>query len=316
MCNGLDDDCDGVTDEGCSGAGWTALDDLRSPTNDLLVAHAFEPDSLWIAGGSKVFIRRSTLGFEDVSSACPSNLVSLWSEPGGEVELGGGTAGAGRIAEQSYSSSSCGNERSVAEPPVAMVGFGNGVGYDYVGVLQDGRLLRWTRGQAPTISPSNLSSDDQVTDLHGVAPDQLFAVGSGITGMSRRLRAWALQADGGWREEPLNRSGAPFGRMSGVWALSAVDAIAVGENGRVFRRSSSGWTQLSSDTNSDLTSVRAFSPGRFYVTTDDGRVRQRSGTDWRTVFRNEPGVRFNDLTGTNEDDLWAVGDDGVIGKSP
>jgi hypothetical protein len=34
------------------------------------------------------------------------------------------------------------------------------------------------------------------------------------------------------------------------------------------------------------------------------------------VFRNDAGVRFNDITGTSEEDLWAVGLDGVIGRGP
>lgn len=316
VCNGFDDDCNGAIDDGCADAGWTAIDDLRSPANDLVVAHSFDPGSLWVAGGPSVFIRRGVLGFSDVSSSCPSNLSSLWAEPGGEVELGGGTAGAGRISEQSFNSTSCGNERTVAQPPVAMVGFENRGAYDYVGVLEDGRLLRWNRGQAPTISPSNLSSTDEVRDLHGVGPDRLFAVGSRRSGNSRRPHAWSLQADGGWREESLTGGGNPNGTLLGVWALSASEVIAVGENGRIYRRSGDSWRATSSDTGNDLTSVRAFSSGRFYVTTEDGRVRVRSGSTWRTLFRNDAGVRFNDLTGTSEDDLWAVGNDGVIGRSP
>lgn len=316
LCNGLDDDCNGVRDDGCADAGWTQVDDVRSSSNDFVTAWSFEPDSLWLAGGSKVFIRRGALGFADVSASCPVNVRALWAEPGGEVELGGGFADAGRLAEQSFNTVSCGNERQVNEPPVAMVGFSVGAEYEYVAVLEDGRLLRWRRGQAPTISSSNLDSDDQVTDLHGVSPHQLIAVGSGLQGNNRRPRGWLLQSDGGWREESLTGFGNPNARMLGVWALSPVDAIAVGEGGRIFRRSSSGWSALNAETSSDLTSVRAFSPGRFYVTTEDGRVRRRSGTTWQTVFRGDGGVRLNDITGTSEEDLWAVGNDGRIGRGP
>jgi hypothetical protein len=316
VCNGLDDDCNSIVDDGCADAGWRAVDDLRSPSNDLSVASSFAPGSLWLAGGSKVFIRRGVLGFSDVSLSCPSNVAALWSEPGGEVELGGGSSGAGRLTEQSFNTVSCSNERSVSEPPVAMTGFLSGAEYEYVAVLKDGRLLRWKRGQAPTLSPSNLSADEEVTDLHGVSPSQLIAVGSGQQGNNRRPRAWVLAEDGSWREESLGSSGNPNGKMLGVWALTAADAIAVGENGRLFRRSVSGWRSLSADTGSHLTSVRAFSAGRFYVTTGDGRVRRRSGSSWQTLFRNDAGVSFNDLTGTSEEDLWAVGNDGVIATGP
>ncbi len=317
VCNGLDDDCDGAADEGCGDGGWHAVDELRSNNNDFVVAHSYEPGKLWIAGGSQVFIRKDVLGFVDASSSCPSNLVSLWAEPGGAVEIGGGLQGDGHLVEQpSSTSTSCGNERRVdAGVPVAMVGFANGATFDYVGVLSDGRLLRWRRGEIPIVVPSNLLSTDEVHDLHGVSADRLIAVGSGLTGMNRRPRAWTLQTDGGWHGESLTGLSNPNGTMLGVWALTAEEAIAVGENGRVFRRGVGGWRIINAETESDLTSVRAFSTGRFYVTTEDGLVRQRSGSNWRTVFRNDAGVRFNDITATSENDLWVVGNDGVIGTT-
>ncbi|MDP1825082.1 MAG: putative metal-binding motif-containing protein [Archangium sp.] len=315
-CNGVDDDCDGLVDEGrCADAGWTAVDQLRMPNNDLLASASFAPGGLWIAAGSRVFVRRFELGFFDLGPSCPSDMQAVWAQPDGDAEVAGADNGAGRIAEQSYSSIACTNERAVSEPPVAMVGFSDGLlGFQYVAVLDDGRLLRWVRGQQPALATSNLPSSAEVTDLHGVAADQLYAVGSTVIGNSRRPMIWALQADGGWREE-LSGTGNQ-GRLLGVWALSAVDVIAVGEDGRIYRRSASGWRPVSSDTSSDLTSVRAFSPGRFYVTTSDGRVRRRSGNTWTTVFRNDVGVRFNDLSATSEEDVWAVGDDGVIGRGP
>ena len=62
--------------------------------------------------------------------------------------------------------------------------------------------------------------------------------------------------------------------------------------------------------------MRAFSPGRFYVTTIDGRVLRRSGNTWTTVVRNDAGVAFTDLSATGEEDVWAVGLNGVIGRGP
>ena len=77
-----------------------------------------------------------------------------------------------------------------------------------------------------------------------------------------------------------------------------------------------GWRTLSSGTTADLTSVRAFTSGRYAVTTSDGQVRRHARGGWQTVFRNDAGVRFNDLGGTSEEDLWAVGDQGVMGRGP
>ena len=319
VCNGIDDDCNSQIDEGrCLDAGWTAVDDLRSPGNDFVASASFDPGSLWITAGPKVFIRRSELGFADVSSSCPVNLKAVWSEPSGDAEVGGGTGGAGRIAEQSFAATACSNQRVVSEPPVAMVGFPDGISSQYVGVLQDGRLLRWHRGQAPILSGTNLAPSAQVTDLHGTSSTQLFAVGSTLNGNRRRPMAWSFQADGGWKEELTASFGNNNGdaRLLGVWALGASRAVAVGENGTVYTRSLTSWRSVSGDTSSDLTSVRAFSTGRFYVTTSDGRVRRRVGSTWQTVFRTDAGTALTDLSATSEEDLWAVGLDGVIGRGP
>lgn len=317
LCNGFDDDCDGQVDEGrCTVSTWTADDALRPFNDDLLSCVSYAPGSLWIAAGDKAYVRRGGPDFVDATSGCPGNLRTVWAEPDGAAEVGGGSAGSGRLAQQLPSANACSDQRTIPEPPVAMVGFPAGDDFDFVAVLADGRLLRWQRGGTPMVSPSNLPSSAVVTDLHGVTKGQLYAVGSAVLGGSRRQRVWALQTDGSWKDEPLPGQGAVTGSLRGVWALSAVDVIVVGEDGKIFRRSTSGWRSIDSDTSADLTSVRAFSAGRFYVTSSEGTIRRRARGDWTTVFRNDAGVPFNDLSATSEEDLWAVGDRGVIGRGP
>lgn len=310
ICNRIDDDCDMTVDEGCASSQWTAVVAAGGQSNDMVSAVSEEVGSLWVTAGSKAFHFQTGVGLTEVSSMCPANLKAVWAESSG-VEMGGGTPGMGRIAEQSLGGG-CTNLRMVTEAPVAMVGFEE----KYIAVLEDGRLLRWNRGEVPTISMQKLSSGDEVTDLHGVAPSQLFAVGSTQNGRNRRPAIWALQADGGWKEERPFSFGDSRARLLGVWALSSSDAIAVGEDGLILRRSASGWFGVSSGTGSDITSVRAFAPGRFYVTTSSGSVRQKSGSNWRTMFQSDAGVSLRDITGTQEDDLWAVGTRGSIVHSP
>jgi hypothetical protein len=133
---------------------------------------------------------------------------------------------------------------------------------------------------------------------------------------SRRLSVWALQADGTWRAESLAGIDNPFGALRGVWVLSSTEAVAVGESGMALRKSDGVWRQVDSNTQATLTAVRAFTSGHFYVSQSDGRVRRYANSTWTTVFRNDAGVAFNDITGMNEEDLWAVGVNGVIGRSP
>ena len=315
LCNGLDDNCDGQIDEGrCADGGWSAVDEVRGASNDLLVASSFAPGSLWVAGGTKLLVRQGDAGFTEVGASCPPGMVALWAEPGGEVEL----AGTGRIASQALFGAACTDSRPVPAAPIAITGFVEAGVAQYVGVNRDGQLTRWARGGVVVTTPGNLTSRDEVFDLHGSSPTGLFAVGSTQVGASsnRRLAVWALGADGGWSAESLDAIDQARGVLRAVWVTSASDAVAVGDEGVVLRRTSAGWRTLESDTQVDLTSVRAFSNGRFYVSQADGRVRRWARSQWQTVFRNDAGVRFNDLSGTSEEDLWAVGNDGVIGRGP
>jgi hypothetical protein len=320
LCNGIDDDCDSMVDEGrCSDAGWEAVDELRGSTNDLVSVATFAPGRLWVTSGSKLFLRRGDIGFVIVSAACPSNMRGVWAEPGGEAEVGGTAAGRGLISEQSFDAGGCTNERPVADAPVAMIGFWDGGSAEYAAVLENGDLLRWRRGEVPTQFVGRLADSVEVNDLHGVSAARLFAVGSTRDGNGNgntRPAAWSLQEDGGWAEEQLPLPGNQRGALRGVWALSPLSVIAVGDDGLILRRTAMGWRTLSSGTTADLTSVRAFTSGRYAVTTSDGQVRRHARGSWQTVFRNDAGVRFNDLGGTSEEDLWAVGDQGVIGRGP
>ncbi len=316
-CNGVDDNCSGQIDEGrCEDAGWSADDSLRTQGVDLRSNASFAAGSLWVAAGSKIFVRRGGPNFIDATQGCPSNLSTVFSRPNGAAEAGGGRAGSGSIVQQPLGANRCDNERNVEEPPAAMVGFPQGGDFAFVAVLEDGRLLRWRGSDQPVTTPGNLPASAQVKDLHGVSTSQLYAVGSAMFGNKRRQQVWALQSDGTWSNEPLPGQGSETGALLGVWALNAVEVIAVGEGGTVFLRSASGWRSISSDTDRDFTAVRAFSTERFYVTARDGTVRRYVNGAWSTVFRNDAGVPFNDLSATNEDDLWAVGDRGVIARGP
>ena len=317
LCNGVDDDCDGEVDEGrCADAGWSADDSLRPMGEDLRSSASFAPGSLWVAAGDKVYVRRGGPAFLDASLGCSANVTRVVAETNGAAEVGGGDAGAGFVAQQLLGATQCSSERSVAAAPVAMIGFPAGADFDFVAVLEDGRLLRWRRGGVPVMSPSNLPASAQVKDLHGVSVNQLYAVGSAVFGNNRRQVVWALQGDGTWKVDNLPAQGTQSGTLMGVWALSAVDAIAVGEGGKVFRRGATGWRAIDTNSTRDFTSVRAFSTGRFYVTARDGTVSKYVNGLWQQVFRNDAGVAFNDLSATNEEDLWAVGDRGVVGRGP
>lgn len=315
VCNGLDDDCDGTVDKpSCSDGGWSADDSLRVDTNDFVAASSFARGALWLATASRVFVRRGAAGYSELSQGCPLGITAVFATSAGEAEI----AGVDLLASQSLVGVGCSDSRITAGTLVGMVAFSNLGSADYVGVRVNGDVWRWRLGEPPRVTASNLSADATVSDVHGTSAASLIAVGSIDVGGSPRARAWVLGADGGWQEErPFGSSSSSWSRvrLNSVWAMSSSSAVAVGENGSIALRSSGGWRRGWSDTTDDLTSVRAFSSTRYYVTTDDGRVRRRSGWVWSTVFRSTPEVPFAALAGTAEDDLWAVGQDGVIGRS-
>jgi hypothetical protein len=316
ICNGVDDNCNNVIDEEfCSDAGWQQVDTVRASNNSLVAASAFAHGYFWAVGPTAVVVRAGEAGFQTAAPVCSVSARAVWAEPSGIAELGGGNGAAGRVAALNTPLGTCTNIRSISDSPVSMLGFLQNVDYTYLAASGDGRLWRWGRGMPPSASASNLDKDVQIKDIHGVSATQLFAVGSKKNGNNRRSMIWALGADGGWVEDLPSDARQPRAQLLGVWAWSPLEALAVGEDGLVYRRSSTGWKRQEFPDAVDLTSVRAFSRTRYYVTTRDGRVMRGDGERWRTVFQTDAGA-LNDITGLEEDDLWAVGDNGVIARSP
>ncbi|MGV3625515.1 MAG: putative metal-binding motif-containing protein [Archangium sp.] len=315
VCNGLDDDCDGTVDvPSCSDGGWTRDDSLLSASNDFTAATVVERGVPWVATNATVFVV-SDGGFVERSTACPAGITAIAGIAGSDVELSGTRADGGTLLR--VTQSGCSGARLTPAPLVAMLAFPGVTAADFVGVTEKGDVWRWRAGEPPLISTSNLANA-RIRDAHGISKSQLMAVGSSEIDGTRRARAWVLGADGGWQEErPLGSSSSSWTKveLAGVWALSGTSAVAVGDNGTVVVRSSSGWRRAWNDSFDDLTSVRAFSSTRYYVTTDEGRVRLRHGWSWDTVFRASPQVPLRELAGTAEDDLWAVGNDGTIVRS-
>lgn len=316
VCNGLDDDCDGVTDlPTCSDAGWTRIDSLASSGNDFVAATVVERGQPWLATGANVFIF-SDGGFLERSMSCPAGISAIAGVAGSEAELSGTRTDGGVVSR--ISQSGCSSTRLTPGALVSMLAFPGVTAADFVGVSAKGDVWRWRSGEPPLMTSSNLPNM-VVRDAHGISKSQLVAVGYSEVDGSKRARAWTLGADGGWQEErPLGSSSASWARveLSGVWALSGTSAVAVGENGTVVVRSGSSWRRAWNDNSDDITSVRAFSSTRYYVTTDEGRVRRRNGWTWSTLFKASPAVPLRDLAGTAEDDLWAAGQDGTVVRSP
>ncbi|MEW6431095.1 MAG: putative metal-binding motif-containing protein [Myxococcota bacterium] len=312
VCNGIDDDCDGDVDEGvCATDGGPTWARVYQSGPTWKSAWSWTRGGLWVGGEDDVRVTTDGRSFSRVGDNCPGNIAAVWAAPSGRAYVGGGTPGMARIAGHAVGTSACEAATGFSDGIAALVGFSDGDGGAHLlGLLRKGALVRGRDGFDASEYPSNLPSNYRFTDVHGVAPGVLYAVGYDSSGARSIMKAYRLGADGGWVDERVERLGLPRGALHGVWVLDAERVVAVGDQGVVIERTPFGWFRLPEVPGEDLTSVRAFSLGRVYVVGDQGAVRLWNGYDWQ--LRYDGGVALEDITGTAEDDLWAVGRGGAV----
>jgi hypothetical protein len=320
VCNGLDDDCDGVVDNGVcgdGGAAWRRVASLEDRRNDFTAAASFGPGALWAIGASRAVVRVDG-GFVSASMNCPANLQSIWAEPGtGLAVLSGGNNGVGRLTTNAPTTLSCGAQRLVRDPMVGIAGFGiEDGGYEFVGALRDGRVLRWKRGEDPVDVGGSLPSSVVLRAMHASSPSEVYAVGNTVT-TPNRMKVFRLGIDGGWSDMLVDTiPGVPNGSLQSVWVSAPGEVFAGGSNGALFELTSRGWRFLPAMTTATLTGVVAFGPRRIYVSQNDGLVRRLVRGQWEVLYDNGRRQPFMAITGSGEDDLWAVGTDGVVAQGP
>lgn len=310
VCNELDDDCDGLIDEGiCRDAGFVRVD---AGTSDFLSASAWAPERLWVAGGGALLVREGDAGFVDVSTGCPMNMNAVWADPSGRAFVAGGNNGVGRLTTATRAGG-CRPSQMLPDPVAGLVGFTSADGGVQVeGVLRDGRRLSWDGLGTAQVFGAQVPSGTVLYDAHGVSPAALYAVG-GTTGSPQRPVVFRLQADGTFALETLPAQGLQNGQLHGVWAVSPDEVVAVGDNGLVLRRVGGTWERLAPPSTADYTTVRAFSIGRFYLSTVFGYLRRWNGA-WSLRYTDEVPVR--DLTAFDEEHFWLAGDNGLVIRGP
>jgi|GEM_PF-3184935 len=294
ICNGIDDDCDGVIDDGTCVAdgGWKVRADTAG--DDWVAATNYGRGRVWLLGAQKLLVRSGSGAFADVGMNCAVPLTCAWAD----VTTGLGYFGsAGAVQTHSTISTSC-------NPPFAVTGTVaglQGLGTRVYGATRDGMFLE---GNNAGFSLRGGVSGT-VNAVHGATGNALFAVGV----QAGKAKAWRLVTDGGVAiDEPLPIATQP---LTSIWAVDESLAYAVGAQGALLERSRGVWRALPS-ADAGLSAVRAFGSGRVYVTTVDGRVLRFDGSKWQQLYRHPAAAEFTALTGTAEDDLWAVGRQGLV----
>jgi len=105
----------------------------------------------------------------------------------------------------------------------------------------------------------------------------------------------------GWRWE--NPSPAAF-TLRGVWAVSADDVWAVGDNGAIEHFDGSAWTLIASPVTTSLVAVWGSETNDVWAVGEKGTIVHFDGLSW-TQVASPTTARLGTLSGTAADDVWA-----------
>ncbi len=299
LCNGIDDDCDGVVDDGTciADAGWKARTDTGGNGNNWETAASYGRGRVWLAEKQRVFLRQGSGAFVEVPG-CANKLTSSWANP----LSGMATFGGDGVVVNGATTGTCGNLQTVSGNVSGLQGFGARL----YGATRDGTLLEGVAGSL--VQRAGLGAGVTVNDVQGATASSLFAVGSA----ANRPKVWRLSTDGGaFVDEGTQVLPVADQALTAVWAVDDALVYAVGAQGALLERRDGNWRVLGG-ADGGLSAVRAFGPGRVYAATTDGRVLRFDGTRWVLLYRHPTPVAFTDIAASAEDDIWVVGHAGVV----
>jgi hypothetical protein len=197
-------------------------------------------------------------------------------------------------------------------------------------------IEHWTGGSTWTVAPSPSPGEglNFLTSVSGISPTDIWAVGTDSSADGKMEKSLILHYDGkSWTQVP-SPSPATFNELTGVRAISANDAWAVGTvtDGTSFKTltlhwDGTSWTQVASPSpggqfNTFLTGVAATSGHDVwavgdYISSQDPSVTTLSlilhwdGTSWKQVDSPSPGpvglTQLTSVAATSPTDAWAVG---------
>jgi hypothetical protein len=101
------------------------------------------------------------------------------------------------------------------------------------------------------------------------------------------------------------------GELRSVWGSAAADVWAVGEQGIMLHWDGATWTKVGVGTSRDLLGV--FGTGSTDVwAVGRHTVLHYDGTTWSAVQTGFDGASFNAVWAGSPDDVWAVGEGGIV----
>ncbi|EPX57216.1 hypothetical protein D187_006970 [Cystobacter fuscus DSM 2262] len=313
VCDLEDNDCDTEKDEGdvCPATpAWT-----NYPSSGLETWYSvalYGNGGVWVAGGDNFHQRKpGEASFQDLSTCTAgASVYSVAANPGsGDALLGGND---GFMARYDPSNMQCVDpgKKSVDAhiKGVTAIPVGNDIEAHFVGFNtygpDKGRAFRMLMPQGTSYNTQSMY--EELTDVHGLSQDTLFAVGGANTSSIYRFD----KTSGNWSPETIPSAA---GSLLGVWVVNPKLAYAVGNNGTMFSWNGSNWSKfLPAPPGEHLSSVVAFGSRSIYISTLLGRVYRYNGSAWMKAFdlgSATPG-QFRDIAANNPGDIWVVGDKG------
>ncbi|HEX7337712.1 MAG TPA: hypothetical protein VF252_10930 [Gemmatimonadales bacterium] len=148
-------------------------------------------------------------------------------------------------------------------------------------------------------------ANGEITDLTGVSPTEVYALGSSADEGASRTYGIARYDGTAWTPS----FAAAAQQLNGVWAVGANDAFAVANAGYIFRYDGAAWNPMLSPTGNNLTDVWGNSGTNVYAV-GDGGILHYDGSSW-SFSSSEPGRR---VWGTDSE-VFVLTDTAVLRKS-
>ncbi|WP_093519757.1 putative metal-binding motif-containing protein [Stigmatella erecta] len=322
VCDGRDNDCNGLADENnvCAGKEWKPIT-TGLPAKGFWKTVALGSNGrVWMAGTGATLAVRLQTDQPFTSQDCDSvNWNAAWgSTSSGNVFLGGE---GGKVAL--HSGAECLGKRTLAHSSVTAI----------TGRKESNTLWIYavnTFGMLYALVPAL----DQSTQLFDKSPETFFGIHSldnspllllvGSTSESSPASGLPYIAShpgtgglGQLKDHTLTGLPSDYrGALRAVWMVSPSLAYAVGDKGLVLKwDGQQTWARIAPpaySANADYTSVTALDPYSVYITDTDGRVLLLKPSGWAPAPLYTGSHPLRDIAVNAADDIWAVGDNGLV----
>ncbi|MDC0707699.1 putative metal-binding motif-containing protein [Stigmatella sp. ncwal1] len=300
LCDRLDNNCNGQTDEMCTPGAWREIlppDGSSSTIWRAVAVHA--QGQAWVAGNAGKVVHvagTSTKNYAD----CPGEWISAWARPiDGRVFLGSEQGG---FATHALDGGGCGGHYTGNQERLnGLVGFGDGTATTLFAVSGAGRIFRWNYPADPVLVTQVNSA---LRAIHGTKVSNLLAVGT----MNGTPQIFASNADGSqWREEALP-AGLPSGlTLRSVHVVHDGLAFAAGDKGVVLMRARGFWSELPRlpVATTDTLSMVAYGRTALYVAANDETVKRLVNDAWTADYQGA--WTPTAIGGLGPHEIWLVG---------